>query len=221
MRVDKLVAKTQELNWYKRITDECKREYPIDLMEDIEEDELVIDAGCNVGGFTNAYKERFHNILPIDASSYNIEEYKKNHSTDAIHKALWSRDGEILKLKKFIGPNDDETNSGNFGVMGLDRGNGVGWIGDEYEEVETITLETLLADIDEVGLLKLDIEGAEWEFLYGKDLSKIKYITMELHNFLGEQKKDLMQWIETTHKEIYTDGDGEETHYTKAWKRII
>ena len=44
---------------------------------------------------------------------------------------------------------------------------------------------------------------------------------MELHNFLGEQKKDLMQWIETTHKEIYTDGDGEETHYTKAWKRII
>jgi len=220
MKVDKLVAAHQNENWFQRITDECGWEYPIHMMGDIHPNELVIDAGCNVGGFTQAYKSRFFNIIPIDASLYNIEQYKQHHPEfNPIHAALYSADNEIVRLKKCMYGNSD-TNSGNFSIMGQDLGNGNGWVGDEYEEVPTLSFETLLNDVISVGLLKLDIEGAEWDFMYGKDLSKIKWITMELHNFLGEEKQRLFcEWVGRTHDEVASDGDGKGSHFNKTWRR--
>jgi hypothetical protein len=72
----------------------------------------------------------------------------------------------------------------------------------------------------EIGLLKVDCEGAEYEFLMGADVSNVKYIVMELHNFLGKEKQtNLMKSIEKTHKEIYSEGNGVDSHYVKLWKR--
>jgi hypothetical protein len=43
---------------------------------------------------------------------------------------------------------------------------------------------------------------------------------MELHNFLGGVKqKKLMTWIENTHIEVYSDGDGNNSNFLKLWKR--
>jgi hypothetical protein len=68
-------------------------------------------------------------------------------------------------------------------------------------------------------LLKIDCEGAEYDFLIDADLSKIKYIVMELHNFLGGVKqKQLMTHIENTHTEIYSEGNGVDSHFVKLWK---
>jgi len=218
MKVNKLVSKNQNEDWFERITNECKREYPVYMMGELKSDELVLDCGCNVGGFAEAYKHRFTNFLAIDASSYNIEEYQKHHHHPTLHKALYSTDEKMVQLRKFIA-GDNDTNSGNFGITGIEL-NGNGWIGDEYEEVETLSLDTLIKPYDTIGLLKVDIEGAEYDFLMGKDLSKIKWITMELHNFLGVDKhKELMNWITKTHEEVYSDGNGNETHYQKAWRR--
>ena len=49
--------------------------------------------------------------------------------------------------------------------------------------------------------MKIDIEGAEYQFLVNKDLSKIDIISMELHNFLIDlnQQKPLVEWISKTH----------------------
>lgn len=221
MKVDKLTSANQPDNWLERITNECSREYQMHLV-DIQTDELVIDAGCNVGGFSKAFGYRLNNVLAIDASSYNIEQYQKIHHHPTLHKALYSVDGEIAKLRKYmVNERNDDTNSGNYSITGfVYEENNNGWNSEEWEEVQTISLETVLAPYDEVGLLKIDIEGAEWDFLMGKDLSKIKYITGEFHNFLGEDKhKALFGWIGSTHEELYTDGDGKETHYIKLWKR--
>ena len=219
MKVEKLTTNGQPHNWYERITEEC-RHYPIFAMQ-IQKGEVIVDAGCNVGGFVNAWKDVLgDNIISIDASSYNVEEFKHNHpNNNVMHIALGAKDGEIVKLMKFTNGNGEETPSGNFGTIQFTNVNNDGWKADEYEEVETISLETILDATEEVALLKVDIEGAEYDFLMGKDLSRIRYITMELHNFLGDKKFELIKWIEKTHKEIYTDGDGEETHFTKAWER--
>jgi len=222
MKVDKLISANQPEGWFERITSECQKEYPVYMMSDLQADELVIDAGCNVGGFAEAYKNRFNNFLAIDASSYNIEEYQSHHHFPTMHKALYSTDGEIVKLKKYMVPerDNDDTNSGNYSITGFFYENKNGWSGDEYEEVETVSLDTLLAPYDSVGLLKIDIEGAEYDFLFGKDISKIKWITGEFHNFLGKEKQDeLFNWILQTHEEVYTDGNGSESHFQKAWKR--
>lgn len=221
MKVDKLVSAHQPEGWFERITQECIQEYPVYMMNDIGEDELVIDAGCNVGGFAEAYKGRFKNFLAIDASSYNIEHYQSHHHHPTLHKALYSKDGELVKLQKYmINEGTHDTNSGNFSITGHVDANGHGWNSDEYEEVQTISLDTLLAPYDSVGLLKIDIEGAECDFLLGKDLSKIKWITGEFHNFLGKVKQDeLFAWIEKTHEEVSSQGNGVDSHFQKAWKR--
>jgi FkbM family methyltransferase len=221
MRVDKLVSQNQQSDWFERITNECGREYPLRLIDDLNKDSVIIDAGCNVGGFTQIVKERFKKIIPIDASSYNCDEYEKHHGIRPIHRALYSKDNQSVKLQKFMNGEND-TNSGNFGITETALGHQLGWVSEDWEEVRTISLETILAGIEEeeIGLLKIDIEGAEYEFLIDKDLSSIKWITMELHNFLGGVKqKKLMTWIENTHIEVYSDGDGNDSNFLKLWKR--
>ena len=220
MKVEKLVSKNQPQNWFEKITKECIDEYPIRLV-DIQSDEQVVDMGCNVGGFYQAFNYRFHNILAIDASSYNVEQYKSRHDNQILHKAVSSKDGEIVKLKKYMGNGDDDTNSGNFSITGfVYEHNMHGFRGDEYEEVETISLETILEMVNNIGLLKIDIEGAEVDALYKKDLSKINYITGEFHNFIGvENQNKLFNWIEHTHNLIYSVGDGVSSHFIKMWKR--
>lgn len=219
MKVKKLISKNQPQNWFDRITTECKNEYPIHLV-DIDVNEVVVDAGCNVGGFAEAFNHRFHNMLAIDASSYNVEQYKSKYTNKILHKAIYSTDNEIVKLKKYMGDNDDDTNSGNFSITGfVYEHNKHGFRGEEYEEVETISLESILNMVNIIGLLKIDIEGAEMDALYGKDLSKIKFITGEFHNFLGkENQKRLFSWIEKTHTQIYSNGDGVNSHFIKMWK---
>jgi hypothetical protein len=53
--------------------------------------------------------------------------------------------------------------------------------------------------------LKVDVEGSEYEFLLGKDLSKINYITGEFH-FEQEKKDELNDWISNTHNRFKTSG---------------
>jgi FkbM family methyltransferase len=220
MKVEKLISKNQPQNWFEKITNECIEEYPIHLV-DIDATSQVVDMGCNVGGFSQAFNYRFLNILAIDASSYNVEQYKSRHSHRILHKAVSSKDGEIVKLKKYMGDGEDDTNSGNFSITGfVYENNKHGFRGEEYEEVETISLESILEMVDDIGLLKIDIEGAEVDALYQKDLSKINYITGEFHNFIGkENQSKLFGWICNTHTEIHSVGDGVGSHFIKMWKR--
>lgn len=220
MKVEKLISKNQPQNWFDQITKECREEYPIHLVG-IDAAEQVVDMGCNVGGFSEAFNYRFHNILAIDASSYNVEQYKSRHSHTILHKAASSVDGEIVKLKKYMGDGEDDTNSGNFSITGfVYENNKHGFRGDEYEEVETISLNSIIEMVGNIGLLKIDIEGAEVDVLYENDLSKINYITGEFHNFLGkENQTKLFNWIGNTHDEIYSVGDGVGSHFIKMWKR--
>ena len=221
MKVEKLISKNQPQNWFNTITQECRDEYPIHLV-DIDASEQVVDMGCNVGGFSEAFNYRFHNILAIDAASYNVEQYKTRHSHTILHKAVSSKDGELVKLKKYMGNGDDDTNSGNFSITGFvyDNADQHGFRGDEYEEVETISLETIIEKVGDIALLKIDIEGAEVDVLYQKDLSRINYITGEFHNFIGkENQSNLFGWISNTHNEIHSIGDGVGSHFIKMWKR--
>ena len=193
MKVEKLMANNQPNNWLNTVTNECAG-YPMDLV-DIERDELVLDIGANVGGFWNAWKFRFDNWHLVEPSKYNCEQIRANgYKGSYSRNAVGAKSGEKLKLMKYWGEGD-------------------------YEEVITLCFEDVTKN-REIGLLKIDCEGAEYDFLIHADLSKIKYIVMELHNFLGGVKqKELMTHIENTHKEIYSEGDGNDSHYVKLWKR--
>jgi FkbM family methyltransferase len=208
-KVEKLICETQPLNWLHVIMNEC-REYPIHLI-DIQKDDLVIDVGANVGGFFKVWESISDNWYLVEPSKYNqqqIENNLKGFNYKLFKNAVSDQSGKTLKLQKYIdGNTNQDSPSGNMGTSGFVYShNKLGWQGD-YEEVESISLEDLCKDSD-VGLLKVDCEGAELDFLMGKDLSNIKYIVMELHNFLGKEKQQLLcDWIKNTHEEIYTKGE--------------
>lgn len=220
MKVEKLIANNQPSDWFETVTRECQQ-YSLSKV-DIEKDELVLDIGANVGGFWNAWKWRFDNWHLVEPSVYNCEQIRANGYTGSYSRnAVGKTSGEVVKLQKYWGDGDNDTLSGNFGTQQFVNGeNGHGWQG-EYEEVITLSLEDVVKD-REVGLMKIDCEGAEFDFLYKKDLSKIKYIVGEFHNFLfqyDDRGVELMDWIKQTHDEIYTDGDGINSHYIKVFKR--
>ena len=218
MKVEKLIANNQPENWFETVTRECQQ-YPIHLV-DIEKDELVLDIGGNVGGFWNAWKFRFDNWHLVEPSVYNCEQIRLNgYEGSYSRNAVGSTSGQVLKLMKYFGDGDNDTLSGNFGTQQyVNEGNGHGWQG-VWEECITLSFSDVTKN-REIGLLKIDCEGGEYDFLIDSDLSKIKYIVMELHNFLGGVKqKQLMTHIEQTHTEIYSDGNGVDSHFVKLWKR--
>jgi hypothetical protein len=102
-RVQQLIPINQPTDWFNIITNECS-EYPINLFNEISKNCLIIDCGCNVGGFYNKYKNISDNWICIDASSFNISEFNKNHKNHKCHvlqKALSDCDNNVLRLKKF------------------------------------------------------------------------------------------------------------------------
>ena len=193
MKVEKLMANNQPSNWLNTVTNECSK-YPIDLV-DIEKDELVLDIGANVGGFWNAWKWRFDNWHLVEPSKYNCQQIRDNGYDGSFSRnAVGRTSGEFLKLMKYWGDGD-------------------------YEECITLSFSDVTKN-QEIGLLKIDCEGAEYDFLIDADLNKVKYIVMELHNFIGVVKqRELMAHIEQTHNEIYSEGDGNASHYVKLFKR--
>ena len=137
-------------------------------------------------------------------SSININQCKGNLESRDIknatlfHKAVGSVDGDISKLKK----HNNTENCGSFGTVEFKYDNGHGWTEEGgVEEVSTISLEGILREAGDIDVLKVDIEGAEHDFLFQKDLSRVGFIFMEIHNFLIDMKvqHELVDWISKTH----------------------
>jgi FkbM family methyltransferase len=221
MKVDKLICQSQPDNWLEIIVNECKLEYPLGNLR-LDPNDLIIDVGANVGGFAKAWGHLSNNWYLVEPSKYNQEQIQKNLK-DLKYKlfknAVDSKSGELLKLQKYIqGDTNQDTPSGNMGTSGfVHNDNHHGWQGD-YEEVKSINFKDLVGDKN-VEILKVDCEGAEYNFLINMDLSNVNIILMELHNFLGKEKQtELCKWIEKTHNSVYSSGGG-VGHFVKAWKR--
>jgi hypothetical protein len=80
-------------------------------------------------------------------------------------------------------------NSGSMTIYGKGKGN-----------VESTTLETLMKayDVENIRLLKIDCEGAEYEILESSEhlLDKVKAMRGEIHPMEGKSQNDLMTLIQ-------------------------
>lgn len=217
MKLKKLISKNQPHNQLQ--LDQLEWEsYPLGRVH-IGKDEMVLDIGANVGGFYHAWKHKFHNWYLVEASTYNCEQLESNGYTGKYSKnAVGSKTGEILKLQAYK-QNGNDTSSSSFGTTGfISEVTGDGWQGD-YEEVIAISFEDV-TEGKKIGLLKVDVEGAEYDFLMGAKLQNIPYVLVEIHNFLDiKLKSALIKSIEKTHKEIHSKGDGVNSHFIKLYEK--
>jgi hypothetical protein len=82
------------------------------------------------------------------------------------------------------------------------------WTNNIVNKVKSISLEEIYGIVNNqiIDYMKIDCETSEYSFLLNKDLSKLKYIGIELHHHIGFNKYDeLLNWIKKTHDLIIGD----------------
>lgn len=169
---------------------------------------LCVDAGCNVGDFEMNHGNRFDKYVCFDVFEENVT-YAKNNTKDLgfeveIYKlAVWSESNKFINVLAYQRWDTENLqyfgNSGNIGCIEYTGPKGEGWKTENaIDLVETISIDSIIEKYGTVNLLKIDVEGSEYEFLLGKDLSKINYIVGEFH-FEIERQKELVDWVCKTH----------------------
>lgn len=139
----------------------------------------IIDGGANVGLASIAFKSIFPEatIIAIEPDKENFEQLNKNlqpySKINTLNKGIWN--------KKSIVRVTDKYQVGKWGMVTEE-------IKTETEgSVQTVTIDEILKlyNIDEIDILKLDIETAEREVFssgYESWLPKVKIIVIELHD---------------------------------------
>lgn len=169
---------------------------------------LCVDAGCNIGDFEMNHKNRFDKYVCFDVFQENIDECTKNTENLGVEieinkLAVWSESNKFINVLAYE-PHTNKNlqhfgNSGNVGCIEYTGPNGEGWKTENaIDLVQTISIDSIIENYGTINLLKVDVEGSEYEFLLGKDLSKINYIVGEFH-FSEEKQKELVDWISKTH----------------------
>jgi FkbM family methyltransferase len=198
-------------DWKNFIMREAKYWLPAECMGGI-----CVDAGCNIGDFELNYENRFDKYICFDVFQENVDECIKNtkelkSDIEVFKLAVWSESNKKINVYAYEWATDSDNlnqfgNSGNISCIETTLENGAGWKSENViDVVNTISIDSIIENYGTINLLKIDVEGAEYEFLLNKDLSKINYITGEFH--FDQQKQDKLNfWISKTHKRFKTTG---------------
>lgn len=166
---------------------------------------ICLEIGANVGNFFNTYKDHFRIIHYYEGveDTFNIAQQKsedQEHIT-GFREAAHSCDGKCLDI--VIHTNNE---SGSCSVLDESRNRMSDWTDEVVSQATSVSMETVLdrllteSGATEVDYMKIDCECCEYEFMMNNDLSKFKYIGMELHSQPGQEKyMELLQHIQKTH----------------------
>ena len=177
---------------------ECVASYPIPN----EKLNIAVDVGANIGGFSCAFAHLFSKIVAIEANPDSCEcllgNLKKRGITNVEVHSLAVSDvkGKTTNLYKI--DEGDDSHSGNCGTE-WDKSSSYEIL--ETEEVPTTDLEEVFSLCGEsyIDYLKVDCEGAEYNFLLDKDLNNVGYIVGEYHPGVVSDLDSLWEHIRKTH----------------------
>jgi FkbM family methyltransferase len=162
----------------------------------------AIDIGANVGLFTEWVLDRFGSdtkIVSIEPNRSAASAFKNMHSGKSNiileEVAIWSETGKEIEM--LINPENT--------LISSLEGSGSGY--SESQKVYTKTLLDVMKDnsMDQVDLLKIDVEGAEYEIfesISSDDLKRFKHLLIEFHNNHGGRINQIIEKIKSANFEI-------------------
>jgi len=137
---------------------------------------LVVDAGAHVGIFSLQAAQWADKVVALEPNAVNFAvleaNVRRNHMSNVmpIEAALWAESSTAIGFGPAIG----------FGNANHSGGGHVTQTGSEF--VKAVSLDDLIAQFGPIDLLKIDIEGAEYEvFGAAKRLGEVREIVGELH----------------------------------------
>jgi FkbM family methyltransferase len=169
--------------WIDKLSIEVNDSYPIDNIENLIPDfkrNVAVDLGANIGLFSIKVAKSFKHVHAFEPVPFLSSIASHKISALGLENVIINRlaasdkTGQITKIYK--------SKSGHPGDNSLLETNDMNLL--EYDNCLTISLEDIfkLIDYDYIDYMKMDIEGSEYSFMNGKDLSNIGIIAMEIHN---------------------------------------
>lgn len=168
--------------------------------------DVFVDIGAHVGYYPLLLRHNFTTILAIEPHPKTYKQLKRNISKE--------RAGNIQAVRIAV---SDKVQTDVPLYLGE-----YSWLHSFKEQqsssqfvlVDTITLAKLIEKYPIIDLVKVDVEGAEWQVLEGAKTAqrKIKRWLVELHDI--ERSEELEQWFE---KHGYTARWVDELHIY-AWR---
>jgi len=176
-----------------------------------ESPKLIMDCGANIGLSTLYFLKKYPNakIFSIEPEKSNFNLLKKNtqiyQNVIQVNAAVWN---ENVRLNII----DEGEGYASFKVKEIQ----LNQINDE--QVDAFTLSSLLEkyNIDHIDLLKIDIEGSEYELFNGNRFDWVKHVNhlaVEIHETI---KSGVTNIIENAMSKNYTSSKyGEYTFFKK------
>jgi len=138
---------------------------------------VVVDIGAHIGGTAILAAGLGAEVYAYEPQSENfgllLENVKLNNLEDKIH-CFKKGVGDPGKRKIYLNPK-------NLGMGTFDK------ISDEWNEIDVISAAEVFENIKHCDLLKIDCEGAEYEFIKKLPYPKIDNISLELHTGLQQE----------------------------------
>lgn len=151
---------------------------------------VMIDIGAHIGGTSITFGA-------LGVTVYAYEPCADNYRLLSDNVGQNNLIGKVFPIKKAVG---FPTGMRTLGLCKTNMGNPSFFSGlNNTEQVEVITLDQVFEEnkIDVCDVLKIDCEGAEYEFLNNCDeklFEKINQISMELHYSMpGHENKELIE----------------------------
>lgn len=152
------------------------REYDFDFGKNIN---LIIDCGANVGYATLFFKARYPDskIIAIEPEIFNFNVLKRNvadlNNVICLNKAIWFRNCKMAIENK---------NANNWSFA---------FVPDSEGEITTITIQELLIEysLKKIDILKIDIEGAEFDIFTASSLDWLDHVSIliiETHDHIKQ-----------------------------------
>lgn len=172
------------------------------ILELLSQKPIIVDLGCCCGGFLSKVKEsiNYEKIIGIEANPINYETVKGYSDTNIVilNKAVCSEKRSEKEITFTVDLNDTHVGSFVFDEKSAALCRSTKTL--QKFTVPTIKISEIFSEyqLDYIDLLKIDIEGAEWEIL--NDLNdayfeKIKQISVEFHDFIDPSMKPKTQEV--------------------------
>lgn len=173
----------REGTWDKAIADNIMLNNEYGLPDRFESDDLVIDIGAHIGGFTKAAWDRgCRNLIAYEPHPMNyalLAENTEGLAGVAIHRAAVWKSGQQSTVLHAPWEFEDPQNTG-----------GSDFLRTEGIAAYTVGLDTIIAN-RKVRFLKLDCEGAEFPILLtATQLGMVEELSMEFHEMASGRGDD-------------------------------